>query len=180
MQYSKLSKILSHALRHSPEEYGLTLDENGWADLNVLLRSIREKVKEFEAITQDDIRVAVEHSSKKRHEILDMRIRAFYGHSLEARLTYKEALPPEYLFHGTGLSKVSLIKKEGLKRMERNYVHLSEKREDALIVGKRKDTDVYIFKIEARRASLSGVKFYSAENNVWLADYIPPSFLCSE
>ena len=30
MTYSELSKEISYALRHAPQEYGLTLDEQGW------------------------------------------------------------------------------------------------------------------------------------------------------
>ena len=34
----KLSKFLSLVLRHKPEEIGLTLDANGWADADELIR----------------------------------------------------------------------------------------------------------------------------------------------
>ena len=31
--YRKISKLMSLVLRHQPEKIGLTLDENGWADV---------------------------------------------------------------------------------------------------------------------------------------------------
>ena len=34
----KISKFLSFVLRHKPEEIGLVLDPNGWADINELLK----------------------------------------------------------------------------------------------------------------------------------------------
>ena len=33
----KTSKFLSLVLRHKPEEIGLVLDENGWADIDELI-----------------------------------------------------------------------------------------------------------------------------------------------
>lgn len=37
----RISKFLSLILRHKPEEIGLTLDPNGWADVEELLRPRR-------------------------------------------------------------------------------------------------------------------------------------------
>ena len=45
MKNEDLSREVSYALRHSPHEYGICLDEDGWADLNDLLRALKEKRK---------------------------------------------------------------------------------------------------------------------------------------
>ena len=39
----KVSKFLSLVLRHQPEAIGLTLDENGWAEVEELLRLANER-----------------------------------------------------------------------------------------------------------------------------------------
>ena len=39
MDYIKLSKEISYALRHKPEEYNLSLDEEGYVFINDLLNS---------------------------------------------------------------------------------------------------------------------------------------------
>ncbi|NPV30718.1 MAG: RNA 2'-phosphotransferase, partial [Firmicutes bacterium] len=36
MDYKKLSKQISYALRHAPWKYGLELDGEGWANLRQL------------------------------------------------------------------------------------------------------------------------------------------------
>ena len=37
----KLSKFLSLILRHKPETIGITLDKNGWVDINELIEKIK-------------------------------------------------------------------------------------------------------------------------------------------
>jgi len=37
---TKISKFLSLILRHKPEAIGIELDENGWADVNLLLEKL--------------------------------------------------------------------------------------------------------------------------------------------
>ncbi len=41
MNYTELSKEISYALRHRPQEYGLVLDENGWVGIENLLKALR-------------------------------------------------------------------------------------------------------------------------------------------
>ena len=40
MNVVKISKFLSLVLRHKPEEIGLVLDENGWANVNDILEKL--------------------------------------------------------------------------------------------------------------------------------------------
>ena len=42
-ELKQLSKFISLVLRHKPEEIGLELDANGWADTDELIRKINEK-----------------------------------------------------------------------------------------------------------------------------------------
>lgn len=66
---------------------------------------------------------------------------------------------------------------EGLKPMSRQYVHLSADIKTVNTVGKRKDSNPVLLKIDAEKASNEGIKFYQGNNIVWLADYIPPSYI---
>ncbi len=76
----QISKFLSYILRHHPEAIGLTLDVNGWADIDELLAKagqhgeIIDKHLLYEVVSQND---------KKRFTISDdgMKIRAEQGHS---------------------------------------------------------------------------------------------------
>ena len=69
MDYIKLSKEISYALRHKPEEYNLSLDEEGYVFINDLLNSINSKNHYSKTITIDDIYEVIRISDKKRLDI---------------------------------------------------------------------------------------------------------------
>lgn len=119
----------------------------------------------------------MEVSNKKRLEIVGERIRAMYGHSFPMQIKYEEETPPAMLYHGTAKRFLDSIKKEGLKPMSRQYVHLSEDTETAKMVGKRRDFDPVILYIDTAEAIKAGVKFYRANDKVWLCKELPPQFI---
>lgn len=176
MDYLRLSKIISYALRHAPKEYNLVLDENGWADINVLLASLQDKHTEFAMINYGDLLTMLKSNPKRRHDLDGQRIRALYGHSIKALVKKEAKEPPLFLFHGTDNHCLELIKVEGLKKMARQYVHLSSDIEQAGLVANRKTKKPVLLKIRATDAALSGIKFYQ-EDNVWLCDFIPTDFI---
>jgi putative RNA 2'-phosphotransferase len=161
IKITKLSKIISHALRHEPELYGLSLDEEGWTDVEELLLAIKNKSSNnvFEDLTVADIRIMIMNSSKKRFELRNDRIRAQYGHSLSSIIIQEKNIPPKVLYHGTLQSNVSLIIKEGLKPMKRQYVHLSIDINVAETVAKRRKGEVRILEIDAIEAYNDGFSF---------------------
>ena len=176
MDYERLSKLISHALRHDPESYGLKLLNEGWVDTADLLKAIKRREPVFENITFNDLNQLVHSSPKKRHEIKGERIRALYGHSVNVELGYQANKPPKTLFHGATNDSVCIIKQEGLKPMDRQYVHLSVGKEEAKRVAERKSSNIVVLEIQARKAHLAGVNFYLAEN-VWLCKAILPEFI---
>ena len=176
IDYIKLSKTISYILRHHPEEYGLLLDNDGFVDINMLLNSINSK-KEFDnIITIEDINHILSTSEKKRWEIVDNKIRAYYGHSIKQEIRHEVKNPPDILYHGTTHDAVDTILKNGLLPMERQFVHLSEDIETAITVGKRRDANPIVLKIDSKKAHNDGVIFM-CENNIWLAKYIDKKYI---
>lgn len=172
INYRKLSKEVSYALRHAPWEYELELDKNGWVPIDQLLQALHQS-NEWQIVELDDLKVMIEKSEKKRHEIKETSIRALYGHSIPMKIVKEEAIPPKVLYHGTAHNFLSKIEKNGLSPMSRQYVHLSEDIETANLVGKRKDKNPIILVINTENALSKGVKFYLGNEKVWLADSIP-------
>ncbi|GED31946.1 RNA 2'-phosphotransferase [Brevibacillus centrosporus] len=43
MDYQRLSKEMSYALRHAPHEYELEVDEYGWVEIEQLISSLQEQ-----------------------------------------------------------------------------------------------------------------------------------------
>ncbi|MEM8839434.1 MAG: RNA 2'-phosphotransferase [Pseudomonadota bacterium] len=166
------SKFMSLVLRHKPEEIGIELDENGWARIDDLVE------RSNGTLTDDLVRRVVETSDKKRFAISPdgQFVRANQGHSIAVDLEFVATEPPEALFHGTASRFVEQIRKEGLKPMSRQYVHLSSDEETATAVGTRHGKP-HIFLIEARAMSEAGYEFFLSENVVWLTKHVPPKFL---
>lgn len=177
MDYIKLGKEITYALRHAPWEYELEMDDKGFVDIEQLLSAINEGSKYSKTIDKSDILRVMEVSNKKRLEIVGERIRAMYGHSFPMQINYEEGTPPAVLYHGTAKRFLDSIKKEGLKPMSRQYVHLSEDTETAKMVGKRRDSDPVILRIDTVNAIKAGVKFYRANDKVWLCKQLSPQFI---
>ncbi|MCK9386193.1 MAG: RNA 2'-phosphotransferase [Nevskia sp.] len=175
--FSEISRIVSHALRHEPWVYELALDSEGWVQVETLLLALRTEQQKWANLCANDLVEMIGQSGKKRHEIRDGRIRALYGHSVPEKLRNTPAEPPAALYHGTAPETVVKIKEEGLKSMDRQYVHLSIDTEMALQVGRRKSLRPVILKVTALSAWRAGVKFYTGNDRIWLADMVPAVFV---
>lgn len=176
----KLSRVMSHALRHKPELYGLTLDSEGWVSTDALLNALRRHRNQWRNLQEQDILDMLAQSEKQRFEIRDGRIRAFYGHSVATKLEKEPSVPPALLYHGTTPLAAPLIVTEGLKPMNRQYVHLSADRETALLVARRRTNRPVILHVHAQQAQQHGIPFYLGNDMVWLAEPIPPAFITVE
>lgn len=174
--HNEISKFLSYVLRHDPQAIGITLDSEGWADIDALINGANQSGK---GLSHDLIQQVVDTSDKKRFSLSEdgQRIRSAQGHSISAvAITYPEKEPPEFLYHGTATRFLESIQREGLKPSERQYVHLSEDEQTATAVGQRYGKPI-VLKIEALRMYQQGFKFFQAENGVWLVTHLPINFL---
>lgn len=174
---SLLSKTVSHALRHEPWLYELELDNEGWVSLPSLLGCLRAEREEWGELVEADLVAMIDSSEKRRHEILEGRIRAIYGHSIPQRLSRTPSSPPAVLFHGTSPTSIDSIKQEGLKPMNRQNVHLSCDEATAKDVGRRKSKDAVVLRVNAGSAFERGIAFYEGNEKVWLADAVPSQFI---
>lgn len=177
IDYVRLSKTISHALRHAPWLYELELDEEGWTPVADLLAGLRRHRRAWRDLSEKDLRGMMARPGKQRFEMRAGKIRALYGHSIEMKIEKTPATPPRRLFHGTAPRTAAVIRREGLKPMNRQYVHLSADEETAQEVGRRKARDPEILTVRAAEAHEAGVSFYHGNEMVWLADRVPPEFI---
>jgi putative RNA 2'-phosphotransferase len=173
---TEISKFLSFVLRHKPETIGLTLDQEGWAEISVLIACAAGHGR-----TLDDalIQAVAETSDKKRFSLSDdgLRIRAAQGHSSAGvAMTYDERVPPPLLYHGTATRFLDAILAEGLRPGSRHHVHLSWDEATAIAVGQRHGKPV-VLRVDAAAMHGQGHKFHLSENNVWLTAHVPPQFI---
>lgn len=165
------SKFLSLILRHKPQIVGIELDEHGWADVDELIR----RVKNLDLPTLEQI---VARDEKRRYSFsADKKlIRANQGHSIPVDVELAELEPPEILYHGTAEKFGSSITSQGLLKMSRLYVHLSSDVETARRVGLRHGKPK-IFLVESGKMFADGYKFFRSVNGVWLTEHVPAKYL---
>jgi putative RNA 2'-phosphotransferase len=171
-----LSKFLSLILRHQPATINLTLDDNGWADIDALLAGAASHGKPFTRTMLDEI---VADNDKKRFTISDdgKRIRANQGHSVKGvDLELVALCPPDVLYHGTATRFGASIREQGLIPGSRHHVHLSADTATAVNVGQRHGVPL-VLTIQAGALHRQGQPFYLSANGVWLTGPVDKGFI---
>ncbi len=176
-EITEISKFLSYILRHHPEAIGLKLDKHGWAHIDSLIEKARQEGKN---LSREKLQEVIDSGTKSRFAVSGDRkyIRAGYGHSIDIDLSLSPEMPPEVLYHGTARRNLESIQKQGLHSGNRNFVHLSLHKEDAVSVGGRHGKPV-VLSIAAGKMHESGIPFYPSESEpgIWLVDEVPPEFI---
>lgn len=174
MSLTDISRYMSLILRHNPGVIGIKLDEHGWADVEELIKGI-SKEHNFNMEILEEI---VKTDNKQRYSFNEDKtlIRANQGHSIPVDVELEEAVPPQFLWHGTAEKYTASIEAKGLIPKSRLYVHLSKDREAAIDVGKRHGKPV-IYKVLSGKMNADGYKFRLSKNGVWLADKVPVKYL---
>ncbi len=169
------SRYIALLLRHHPEKGGVSLDSHGWCKTSDLVKAVRGK---FPGFSTTDLETIVETDEKGRYcfDQHHQRIRAQYGHSVPVDVELRKASPPDVLYHGTAQKTLAIIMQEGLKPMERLYVHLSADVETAKAVGGRHGKPV-VLRVDTKRMIEDGIEFWIAENGVWLVKAVPAEYL---
>jgi putative RNA 2'-phosphotransferase len=173
----RLSKFLAVLLRHEPAKFGLTLDGEGFVEIDLVWEQVNLRFPR--RYTHQDLLAVVEGdaSGKKRYEIQGQRIRALFGHSTAQKISYPPVEPPEILYHGTTRDALGAIRQEGLRSQSRQYVHLAVGRQRAETVAQRHPGATVLLSIRAGDAHRAGVIFYNPEPEHYLAEAIPPAFI---
>ncbi len=159
------SKRLAYLLRHSELP-----DRFGWVTVRVLAEEQGYTAEELEEIVATDPKNRYEFSADR------LAVRARHGHSIVVELGLEEVVPPAVLYHGTATRFREAISTEGLRPMNRNYVHLSGSVEEAVLVGRRHGKPI-VLRVDTEAVRRAGGVFYRASNGVWLTGPVAPEFL---
>lgn len=171
----KISKYLSYILRHNPGDIGVTPDQAGWVHVDTLLARSSKQGLTF---SREELEEVVNRSSKQRFALSEdgAYIRANYGHSIDIDPGYTPKEPPEKLYHGTASRNLRSIREKGLHSGNRQYVHLSVTRDDAIAVGQRHGRPV-VLTIHSLKMFEEGISFYQSESGIWLTKRVPPEYI---
>jgi putative RNA 2'-phosphotransferase len=173
---TRMSKLMSLALRHQPQALGLALDAQGWVAVDALLEGLRNNGTPLALAELQDI---VATNSKRRFALSEdgQWIRASQGHSVAVDLQLEPCVPPERLYHGTVADALASIREHGLVHGSRQHVHLSADTETAMVVARRRRGPHVILSIDALRFHAEGGVFFLSANGVWLSERIPAGFI---
>lgn len=162
----KFGKKLSYLLRHDDTHQ---FDEHGYRTISDLVNN--------HGFTFDLIQKIVETNDKQRYEFSSdkTKIRARQGHSVDVNVDLKETTPPNILFHGTSITNLQSIKRTGIDKSNRLYVHLSDNEELAYKVGERHGVP-YVIKINTKQMVEDGIIFYLSNNNVYLTKFVDKKY----
>ena len=162
-------------LRHRPDKIGLTLDAQGWADVDGLLAWANQHGV---ALTRPLLQEIVAQNDKQRFAFNTdaTRIRANQGHSIKIDLGLEPVIPPEQLYHGTATRFLESIRQKGLLRGKRDYVHLSPDELTARKVGARHGEPIVLV-VTAGQMHAASFAFYCAADGVWLTQHVPNQYL---
>lgn len=179
-----ISKSLSYLLRHGAVKEKLPIDPQGWVPITAILQNNRLKSLKT---TEADIEGIVASNDKQRFKLKTENgityICANQGHTLaqitpDLTLLTLETMPSS-VYHGTNLNRLESIKKEGLRRMSRNHIHMTSDA-DWSVLGIRKNCSVLIY-IDTTKCLKNGLEFWRSENGVILCKgddngCIPPEY----
>lgn len=171
----KLSVFISLILRHKPETIGISLDGTGYAKVDELIEGVNQTGRNLDFDTLQSI---VDEDKKNRYSFNPDKtlIRANQGHSVPVNVPLTELEPPEFLYHGTAKSSVESILRDGIQKMNRMYVHLSDNHETAVQVGKRHGEPV-VLTVKSGKMKADGYRFFLSANNVWQVDFVPSEYV---
>lgn len=170
----RLSKFMSGALRHFPDDVGLSLDERGWTGYGELVDAVTGR---YGWAGSEHVEGVIVTDPKGRFERADGRVRAAYGHSVGVELEAVETPVPDELYHGTDPGNLESIREEGLRPMGRQRVHLSETVGEALDVGRRHADDPTVLVVDAEGMAADGRRVVRRGTGIYTTDQVPPEYL---
>jgi putative RNA 2'-phosphotransferase len=104
------------------------------------------------------------------------RMRATHGHSFSVMQDREPSIPPPVLYHGTAAHTVEAILCEGIRPMQRQFVHLSTTPAAAMQVGGRHGQPV-LLRIHTEPLVAKGQLFYQTGETIWLTSAIAPEYV---
>ena len=177
----RISKTLVYIRRHGSEQSGLEPDAQGFFRFSALY-DLNETLQKIHAGESGVMTLAESKDGDKcrldaHWEDALLYVRTFQGHirssvvQVESDPSNKLLESPCYMIHGTNPKAISGILRHGLKKMNRNAIHLVPEKLNARqgLYIQRSKTPFAVL-ADAGAASREGIKFYETENSITLRD----------
>lgn len=175
----EIAKYAALVLRGPEARECQAADRHGSVDVKVLLDFLHRR---YPFLTAEHLSEIAKKDAQRRFEVGAGTIRARTGHRYHVDLPMDPQEPPQVLYHGTSEEASRKILVEGIRKMGKAYVHLSDTMERAQRVGERKQKPPIILEVRALDAHRKGVRFWrsgqkSPDGEIFLSEDIPVDFV---
>ena len=177
-ELEQIGRTMAGALRHFPEKFGLTMDEQGFVNLRDFIAALKRQRERYHWIRPHHIIAIVETDPKGRYQVSNDLIRATYGHSLPLNLNLPTDNIPETLYYPTTPEEADILLETGLKPSDRKLVHLSKTYNDARNAGLVRTENPVILEIDTKKMIKdAGPVIQRAGRTVFLTQEVAASYL---
>ena len=168
----ELGHLLVYMLGHKPAEFGLVPTSEGFVPFKELLKVIREEPG-WRHIRRSHINEVLMGNDRFLFETEGNELRAKerkwelnFDYPVQVRL-------PKILFTSVRRKAHPVVMEKGLKSAAGRYLILSSDEEMSRTIGKRRDPQPVLLRVEAEKAAREGVLFHPFDT-LFLCNEIPP------
>jgi putative RNA 2'-phosphotransferase len=171
-----LSRLMQYILGNRPDEFALVPDRDGFILVKDLLKAIHEQ-PDMAYVRQSHLTEVMLYDRGDLFEVVEKKIRAtkrsFPSLTEQVPLSH----PPKLLFKGIKRKTYPAVLKHGLTPGARNYVVMTDDRDLAVHMGRRRDQRPVIVEIQAQAASNSGIAIFAFGDSLYVSDTVPARFI---
>lgn len=181
-QLEIISKRLAYILRHDPSKFNLTIKNNGWVAVDDLIYNYNNHYNNMH-ISKDILTSIILDDEKGRFSYSNgsQYIKANHGHSTSVniddyiRITHENR--HQELFHATPSRNKFDILYNGLRKMNRLFVHFTPNKSFAIECAKRKDNNIILFELDIDKFLNDNNELYMTKYFIYLSDDVLPKYL---
>ncbi len=164
-----------YMLGHKPAEFGLVPSPEGFVPLKELLKAVHEEPG-WRHVRQSHINEVLLGKDRFLFEIDGNRIRA-RERKWEQNFEYPERPSvPKILFTAVRRKAHPVVMEKGLISSAGRYLVLSSDEEMSMKIGKRRDPQPVLLRVEAEKAGKEGISIYPFDT-LFLCEEIPPRYI---
>ena len=173
----QFGRIMAGVLRHFPDKFDLEMDKQGWVEATEFIEAVKIQRRHFHFLETKHLQAVVETDPKGRYQLNNGRLRATYAHTLDLDLDLPTDQNPEHLYFACSQEDSDEYLEHGLYPGDRNMVHLSSTRLNALEAGRHIIGKPIVLLADVRAVEGAGHEIMKAGTTVYLTKDIPGEFL---
>ncbi len=171
-----LHRMVRYVLGRRPDEFGLSLRENGTVELKEFLQALHEE-PDWRYVRRAHLLDIFLVDPEPGFTVDETIIRVTDPEISPVPVVYPEDVPPRVVYHAARRRAYPSILENGLSTAGARPVVLSTMKEMALRIGNRRDPSPILLEVHTDKARDRGVVFRRVHELLYLTDAVPPDCL---